>query len=235
MPKIEHTPGSPVFKEANEPVLQHRARLEAIAEILGPLTPHVEVAQDGPELSLHHLEAARQHPDSPAKRESLIAVFDHFTDALLAISGPDHQPLDRLLNLQANQKERAQPIVRDIIGTLRELRFVGLSPDHAGQHLAELCVQLLHVIGLRPEETLEQFIQSLFHPEFMRRAVPLRLLDIEHMGTHEIKLHFKEFFTMLTGFLHKLPAHHLLGMFALFHAHPRLQTDVWSYGQSHLS
>jgi hypothetical protein len=142
---------------------------------------------------------------------------------------------ERLASLQPDQQELAMPIVQSITEAVHQLSALRMSQAPvwevaaAEQKLDQLVVQLFEAIGLElDEEKMRQFVGAIAGPEFARHLNRREGVWLEGVGTREVKRRFKEFFAWLVSLLTEVPARHLLGMFAVFHAGPRLQANVWA-------
>lgn len=181
-------------------------------------------------------------PASPDRRDA--TVFAGETETSEPIPPVVIEVAERLTSLAPEQKETAMPLVQTIVETVhevRQLQAAEASPTDiaaAEERLTELCVQLFEAIGIEyDEEKIKQFVQSILRPEFRPIPAPAAMLDLEHMGTHEVKRRFPQLKHVWDDLLNQLPLQYVLGYFALFRSAPWLQDDIaqlhWSTHTTH--
>ena len=182
-----------------------------------------------------------------------LATYEADTDAMPRIASEAEEQSERtvpavckevaekLVALEPVQKEAVLPVVKSVAEAVQEVRLLETSKANleevvvATERLRELVVELFDAIGIEyDDKKIEQFVQSLLRPEFMPAPTQTQELDLESMGTHEIKRHFPQLVTTLTDFFASHPLR-TLGMFALFRENPGIQSDIlvadtWSDG-----
>jgi hypothetical protein len=181
--------------------------------------------------ALHHTMLDELEP--PLIR---LDAIDETEISLAATSPVAIQIAERLAVLPPMEKRAVAPVIQDITAALRVARLARLhaaAPERilaAETQLAQLVMQLSEALHLmHSEEALRRCIRTLLSRTFMARIARLSPVELAHMGTHEIKLQFQEFFAMLAGLLTRLPTERLLGMFALFRAEPGLRPSLAPY------
>jgi hypothetical protein len=209
----------------------------------------LEVANTEPELvfedftdSLFELVALNETDPASADHEDIMSN-EADTDMLtLTPTQAEAQPelvppickevAEKLVSLAPAEKEAVSPVVKSVAEAVQEVRLLETSKASAAEvtvateRLKDLVIELFDAIGIEyDDEKVEQFVQSLLRPEFMPAPTQAQELDLENMGTHEIKRHFPQLVTTLTDFFagHPLQA---LGMFALFRENPGIQSDI---------
>jgi hypothetical protein len=209
----------------------------------------LEVANTEPELvfedftdSLFELVALNETTPAPTSQEDVMsseADTDMLTltptqaEARVELVPPVCKEVaEKLVSLAPAEKEAVSPVVKSVAEAVQEVRLLETSKASAAEvtvateRLKELVIELFDAIGIEyDDEKVEQFVQSLLRPEFMPAPTQAQELDLENMGTHEIKRHFPQLVTTLTDFFagHPLQA---LGMFALFRENPGIQRDI---------
>lgn len=130
---------------------------------------------------------------------------------------------ERLTVLEPPQKELVAPILKDIIGAIHGIQLLETKesdPETIAAvevQLEELCITLFEAVGIEyNEQDIMQFIRiMLYSPEF-RPPQALEVeqeLDLEHMGTREVKGRFPQLTGSLTSITSQLQ--YALGVFAL--------------------
>lgn len=128
---------------------------------------------------------------------------------------------ERLATLEPSDQEYVAEVLRNIVGGIHGLRLLEASeaaPEATTAvriEVKRLCTTLLETLGIDYEEPeLQQFIALLLNPDFrLMQSSPELSLDLEHMGTREVKYRS----TGLHGNVASmgLRLEHLLGMFAV--------------------
>jgi hypothetical protein len=140
---------------------------------------------------------------------------------------------ERLAGLEPSAKEQAAPILRDIVGAVHGLRLLearGADPEMVAATAASLeasCIVLFETIGITEysEEEVRQFMEIISQPDFRPpdTAEP-ETPDLEKAGTREAKRHSLQLGDGLANIETQLQR--VLGMVALFHAHPAAPVTV---------
>jgi hypothetical protein len=127
-----------------------------------------------------------------------------------------------LTHLEPAEQLVVTPIIRDISIALQAIQLlqaeVAPTPHlkAAEEKLIELTIELFEALGIGRDETkVQQFVQSLLRPEFEQRLADNQQMATEGVGTHEIKRHFRDFFTILADEFAQLTTHQLLGTLAI--------------------
>lgn len=200
-----------------------------------------EVAPEAEAAPLEQTEAATA---ATAETNDLETTYDTFQNALFALAealapaaptaeastGEEAEaapPIckevaERLVALEPTEKADVMPIVQEISAAVREvheLTTTHASPEEiaaAAERLTELCVELFKALGIEyDEETVQQFVQSILRPDFVQNIAAAPVLDLEHMGTHEVKRRAGQLPTSLSDFLAGSSIHSLLGNLTL--------------------
>jgi len=132
---------------------------------------------------------------------------------------------ERLAELQPDEKELVAPVLKDIVGAMHGIQLLEAQAadpemvESVEAQLQTLCMSLFETIGVEYDEhDVKQFVRILLHQEFRPpQPDPQTILDIEHMGTHEVKRHFS--YLLTNGLIDvEYELEQLLGMFALLRA-----------------
>lgn len=126
-----------------------------------------------------------------------------------------------LSELKPEQMELVLPILEDIIGAIHSLQILEdkkSDPEAwaAEALLEEACISLLVTLGIEyDEQDIKRLTQVILQAEL---RLPLAVqteqeLDLEHMGTREVKTHFPQFSSALVAMSNQLQ--HALGFFVL--------------------
>jgi len=233
-PEPKYTDDSPdVFTDAPSDVFSGvLSELSPIEPFVSPEVPLLVLRPDSPVRSTNESEFEEPLPFSERTfhtfSESLqtLTTQQGITEAGKVSPAPQIVAAvsERLGNLEAEQEAPATMLIEQITETISEIRQ--LQAVMAGpmelvdleEHLTDLCEALLETIGVEYDaESLSQFVHSLLRPEFMPELTKSsKEVDLERMGTHEVKRHFPGFFTILADLFSDAPARYLLGKFALF-------------------
>ncbi len=155
-------------------------------------------------------------------------TIDFATGQLNIVETSEAQPLapivatvaERLSELEAEDKLIVAPILKDIVGAIHGLQLLearNADPEiitAVTTQLEELCISLFEAIGIDYDEAdVKRFIEVMLHPDFQPPQPEVEELDLEHMGTREVKRNFQLFNSSLDDIEFQLQQ--VLGMFAL--------------------
>lgn len=139
--------------------------------------------------------------------------------------------IERLSALETEQQAELAPVFESIIEEIQAVNALVTAEagpetiETAQVQLEELVEQLLERLDIAYEpEDVECFTSFLLRPDFLPVASPQRdLVDLEHEGTHEAKLHFTRLMSSLSDA--EDAAARLLGKLVVFHATPLAQAE----------
>lgn len=107
---------------------------------------------------------------------------------------------ERLAELEPDARESVALILKNIVGAIHGLDVLvsrGAQPERVQAVMSQLenfCVKLFENIGIDYNEAdIKQFIEVMIHPDFyLTQGLKDddNPLDLEYLGTHEVKLHF---------------------------------------------
>jgi hypothetical protein len=133
---------------------------------------------------------------------------------------------ERLTELDAEEKEAVAPLLEEVIEKVQ--LFKEISTLVVGEpevvetvqaELEELVAALFEELGIAYEpEDIERFVAMLAHPNFRpQQPEEQEITDLEHSGTHEVKLHFTQLISDTSDESEDAPGR-LLGSLVLFSA-----------------
>ncbi|HSD56042.1 MAG TPA: hypothetical protein VLA92_02730 [Candidatus Saccharimonadales bacterium] len=166
----------------------------------------VEVATSEPETvfvtfanAFADFARATAPPEMQRGNESSVAVLN---EDLPLVEGASHavatEFVETLQALEPEQIEATAPTVQAIARTVQEISLMQLYEDRditpditaAEERLVELVTELCEQLCIEDTEKVQQLVAILLAKDFMAPPQKEAWLDLEHMGTHEVKRDF---------------------------------------------
>ena len=195
---------------------EERRFTEIIEAVLATAPPAVEPFAELPEGELLISEVPEAEVPAPSSEVPATATYETFISSLYKLA--EDRPIeaddgwlnpaaelleptspllieiaDRLVLLDPAVQQTALPIMENMVRTLEDISISGFSIEQMNE-LENLCAELLEIVGLPfDEHTVRRLLSSLVREDFLAFIKAATTVDLEHRGTHEIKIHFQQF------------------------------------------
>lgn len=148
-----------------------------------------------------------------------------------------HQVAQKLSDLEPAERELVAPIVKTVAEAAQEIRLLQTTEASAAEievateRLVQLTEELFEALGIEyDEDAVAQFVAVMLRASFMPAPKTMTVLDLEKLGTHEVKHHFPSLAAVLADLL--TPLQRMVGIFAVRTSSPQLLDDIRAYNEA---
>jgi hypothetical protein len=219
LPKLEVVPAATPAESQEQTTWDHVLEQEPL-EICEDFTEALQAAIALPEQALVSHEA----PDVDEPALPIEAPQEVELPPAIAVT-----VTERLAELAVEEKEAVAPVMKEIIEAVQVFEVLMIAEaepeviETMHTELEELVINLFEQLGTVYEpEDVERFVAVLLRPDFQplpsEKAATIDV-DLEHLGTHEARLHFTQLVSGLADV--EEIAKRLLGKLVLFYAAPQ--------------